>query len=143
MEQTLLNPILSNKIDSVRTISIATLIGGPLVAAYLMASNFKQLGEANKVFKTWIISIAVFIGVLTISFFLPDAIPNIVYNLVFYFIVSVFVQKYQAPQIEAHKSAAGLTYKTYRAVLIALAFDLVLIGIILLCYAFSDLSSVF
>lgn len=143
MEETILNPGLSNKIYSTRTISIATLIGGPLVAAYLVASNFKKLEEANKVVKTWLIAIVVLIGVLTISFFLPDSIPNVVYNLAFYFIAASFVQKYQAAQIAAHKNSGGLTYKTYRAVLIALAFDLVLVGVILICYALTDVNTIF
>jgi len=143
MEETILNPGLSGRIYLTRTISIAALIGGPLVAAYLVASNFKKLGEINKVVKTWLIAIAVLIGVLTISFFLPDSIPNIVYNLAFYFIVATLVQKFQAAQITAHKNSGGLTYKTYRAVLIALAFDAVLVGFILVCYALADVNSVF
>ena len=143
MEEPVLNPGLANKIYSVRSIRIATLIGGPLAAAYLMATNFKKLGEENNVFKTWLWSIVIFITVLAISFLLTPSIPAIVYNVVYFGIASFFVEKYQAAKIDTHISSGGLAYKTYRAVLIAIACTLILVAIILGCYALSDLSTVF
>jgi predicted neutral ceramidase superfamily lipid hydrolase len=143
MEQTLLDPGLTNKIYSVRSIRIATFIGGPLVAAYLMAANFKQFGEEHKVTRTWLWSILIFIALIIISFFLPDSIPNIVYNLVYLLIASFFVQKYQAEKIDSHINSGGLTYKTYRAVLIAIVSMIIMVAILLGCYAISDLAGLY
>ena len=143
MEETILDPTLTNRIYSVRSIRIATFIGGPLVAAYLIASNFKQLGEENKVGRTWLWSMLIFIGILVISFSLPDSIPNIAYNLVYFLVASFFVQKYQAEQIDTHINSGGLTYKTYRAVLVAILSMVILIAIILGCYAIADFATLF
>jgi hypothetical protein len=143
MEQPLLDKGLINKIYSVRTIRIATFIGGPLVAAYLMAANFKQFGEGNKVARTWLWSMAIFTVIIVVSLFLPDSIPSFVYNFVFFIIASFFLQKYQAEKIETHINSGGLTYKTSRAVLIAVLGMLSLIAIILGIYAIADLANLF
>lgn len=143
MESSILDPTTGNRIYSVSSIRIASFIGGPLAGAYLIAANFKQLGEGNKVAKTWLWSIVIFTAVMTISFFLPDSIPNIVYNLIFFLIVSFFVQKYQAEKIEAHVNSGGLTYKTYRAVLIAILSLLILVAFILGMYALADFANLF
>src|SRR5215217_2106999 len=118
MEETIISPRLGNRVYTMSSMSIAVLIGGPLVVGYLMASNFKQLGEPKKARRAWFWSLVGFIALLAVSAFLPVSIPNIVYNLLFYGIAAFFIHKYQGSLITAHMQAGGLTYKTSRAVLV-------------------------
>ena len=59
-------------------IILGSLLGGPMVAGYFFANNFKLLGETEKVNKAWIISILTTIAVLVIAFLIPEnsKIPN-------------------------------------------------------------------
>ena len=56
-QTTLFNQSMTRKIYSNRLIELGTLLGGPLVAGYLIAENFKTLNEPEKVKITWIFSI--------------------------------------------------------------------------------------
>jgi hypothetical protein len=49
--------IPAQKIYSEKNIWRATFLGGPLVAGYLLAENFKAFNEPEKVRKTWIIAV--------------------------------------------------------------------------------------
>ena len=48
MEETLAIKIPTQKIYKNRAIEIATFLGGPLVAGYLIAENFKAFNEPDK-----------------------------------------------------------------------------------------------
>jgi hypothetical protein len=55
------------KIYKDRAIFVGTFLGGPLVAGYLSAENYKNLGQQNKVKTAWLIAIIftiVLIGIL-------------------------------------------------------------------------------
>jgi len=47
-EQTLDNQILVGKIYKAKEIYVGTFLGGPLVAGYTIAENFKIFGEIDK-----------------------------------------------------------------------------------------------
>lgn len=49
MEENVLQPIPTFKLYKDKAIYLGTFIGGPLVAGYLIAENFKQLGQLGKV----------------------------------------------------------------------------------------------
>jgi hypothetical protein len=48
---------MTKKIYTDRLIWAGTFLGGPLVAGYLIAENFKVFNEPNKVKLTWIYAI--------------------------------------------------------------------------------------
>jgi len=52
-EQTLLDPFPSGKVYRDKTIYVGTFLGGPLVAGYLIAQNFKTFNEQDNIKKTW------------------------------------------------------------------------------------------
>jgi Na+/H+-dicarboxylate symporter len=118
METNILSETLPNKVYKEGAIHIAAFLGGPLVAGYLIAANFKQLGEEEKVQKTWLRTIIGFITYMAVAFLVPESVPGIVFTAITVGVTVLVVQKYQAAKVKAHIEAGGGTYPTKRAVLI-------------------------
>lgn len=96
----------SGKIYSKNQIDIATFIGGPLIAGYLLSQNFKAFGEKDAAKKSTIFSILgllLLIGAFTL---LPEPvtskIPSISVAIVPILIASFVVRTYQSKKIEEY-----------------------------------------
>lgn len=96
----------SGKIYSKNQINIATFIGGPLIAGYLISQNFKIFGDKDASKKTLVISListAIFIGLLIL---LPESItnkiPSISTAIIPIIVASLIVKKYQSKKIEEY-----------------------------------------
>ena len=74
MEQILENQPISGKVYKERAIWVGTFLGGPLVAGYLIAENFKVFHQNDRVKKTWIYSIIATIVIFGVAFAIPDNI---------------------------------------------------------------------
>jgi hypothetical protein len=117
---------------------VGTFIGGPLVAGYLVAENFKQLGQPDKSRTSWIIAILSTLAILGALFLIPgiEKIPRYIIPLTYTLIARLLVQQYQGEAIKSHISQGGPTYSSWRAVWIGLVGGIllaaVLLGIILL-----------
>jgi hypothetical protein len=126
------------KLYKENTIAGATFLGGPLVAGYLAAENFKQLGQQDKARKSWIIAILSTLAILGAIFLIPgiEKIPRYIIPLTYTLIARLLVQQYQGEAIKSHISQGGPTYSSWRAVWIGLVGGIllaaVLLGIILL-----------
>ena len=57
MEENILEVPPNFKLYTDRSILIATFFGGPLTAGYLIADNYRHLGEKKKFRNTWICTI--------------------------------------------------------------------------------------
>ncbi|MDE3236300.1 MAG: hypothetical protein KGO81_10125 [Bacteroidota bacterium] len=116
-----------------KAVYIGTFIGGPLVAGYLAAENFKKLGQIDKAKTSWIISICVTIVIFASVFLIPnmDKIPNYLIPLIYTGIARFLVQKFQGSAIKSHIAASGQTYSTWRAVWIGL---IGLLGLLLIIF---------
>ena len=83
------------KFYSQTAIGIATYLGGPLAAGYLIRENYKSLDDlenGNKAFIIGILStILLFTGIFSIPETILEKVPNValpaVYTLIIYFIV--------------------------------------------------------
>jgi hypothetical protein len=103
-----------------RTILISTLIGGPLVAGYLMARNFKAFQEPEKIKYTWIYSILA--TILTFSSArLLSAIDhssyqstNLLIPLIYLAATSLMVKRYQKEKIEKLISSGIKAFTVWR-----------------------------
>ena len=73
MEQEIIlnNQIPTEKIYKDKEVWVGTFLGGPLVAGYFIAKNFKVFGEADKARKTWVIAIIATMFLFGISFYAP------------------------------------------------------------------------
>ncbi|HLZ89907.1 MAG TPA: hypothetical protein VKQ52_21790 [Puia sp.] len=115
-----------------RDISIATFLGGPPIAGYLAAENFKRLGETRKARVAWIIAIVVTILIFASVFLIPgiERIPSYLIPLIYSTLARFLVQKYQGAELKAHAFAGGQFYNVWRAVLISLIGLAVLLGLL-------------
>ena len=138
METHILSNINPNKVYKEGAIQIATFLGGPLVAGYFIATNFKQLGEEHKVKRTWLFTILGFIAYMVLAYNVPDSVPGIVFTGISTLLTAFIVQRYQSTQIKAHIEAGGTMYSTKRAVLIGLGVGIVFIALVVGAFFLAD-----
>jgi uncharacterized membrane protein HdeD (DUF308 family) len=122
MDQLDLPEIPSQKIFSEKAVRVGTFLGGPLIAGYLLAENFKVFDQNEKAKNTWIISIISTIIVFAGPFVIPgsDKIPNQVIPIAYTILVSYLVHKYQGTQIEFHVKSGGQTFGWWRVIVISI-----------------------
>lgn len=103
------NPIPTETIYTQNSIWAGSLLGGPLVAGYIIARNFKAFNESNKAWVTWIITIGTTAVIFGVAFLLPDmtwrGIP-VAYTAMAY----ALIRHYQGAKIDAHIKASGATH---------------------------------
>jgi hypothetical protein len=111
-------PIPTKKVYKDRAIWTGTFLGGPLVAGYMMAKNFKVFGDKRKYIKTWIFSIIATVIIFGGVFLIPDNvnIPNQIIPLFYTGIAYLLVYRFQKQKINAHISAGGKFYNWWRVI---------------------------
>ena len=129
-EKTFGDQIPIGKIYKDRAIYVGTFLGGPLVAGYLIAENFKVFNQVHRVMKTWIYSIITTIVIFGGIFLIPESvkIPNQIIPIIYTVIAYYLVQLYQGPKITAHINAGGRIYSWWRTIgvgLIGLAITII------------------
>ncbi len=122
MEENILTPSPQNKVYKDKAIWIGTFVGGPLVAGYLIAENFKHLGQEEKIKATWIYTIIATIIIFGGIFLIPESvkIPNVIIPLIYTAIASYIVQRLQGEKIKTHIENGGQLYSNWRALAIGL-----------------------
>ena len=102
----------------------ATFFGGPLVAGYLISSNYKVLKEPNNVIKTWIFAA---LGTIFIVWFsnlidyrstryIPGYLFPLIYSIIAYNVVNLTQKK----KIAAFISSGGQFHTSGRIIVIAI-----------------------
>jgi len=111
------------KIYKKNSIRIATFLGGPLTAGYLIGENYKAFGAKKKTIFAWLISLAVMVVVFVIAFNMADSqstgsryIIPLILSFIAYYVVQIFQEK----EIEQHFASGGDAYSVWRAVGISL-----------------------
>jgi len=119
---------------------LGSYLGGPLVAGYLIAENFKAFNETDRAKKTWIFTIIgtiiIFGGIFLIPEHIIEAIPRYLIPLTYTAIAYGFVAHYQKKNISAFIALEGKPFGWWRTILIsliglAITFGLLFIGIML------------
>lgn len=103
-------------------IAYATFLGAPIAGCWLLAANYRTLGNtpaANRAL-TW--GALATVGIFTIAFFLPDNFPNTVLPIAYTFGLYAYAKQLQGTALAAHFSAGGLRHTHGRAVGIGLVF---------------------
>jgi hypothetical protein len=116
-----LGPVPQNKIYRPFAIQLATFLGGPLAAGYLIAENFKLLGEPEKIKLTWIHTVLATAVIYTAIFVIPELknIPPFIFPILYSGVASFLVQRYQGNKIREHFVNGGQFYPTWRALLVS------------------------
>jgi hypothetical protein len=110
------------KIYTVNQIRICTFFGGPLVAGYMIAENFRAFNEYGKAKQTWLIAIVASVVIFGLLFAIPESvkIPNVLFPLIYSWATFMLVNKYQGKQIMAHLTGDGLSFNWGRAIVVSL-----------------------
>jgi len=112
------NTIPKGKIYKDKAFWAGTFLGGPLVAGYLFAENFKALGQPEKVKPTWIITITATIIIFGAAFLIPENIniPNQIIPILYSAIAFGLFKKYQEKKVNNHIKLGGLIYGWWRVI---------------------------
>jgi hypothetical protein len=121
MEQSaILQP--EDKIYKANAIWLGAFFGGPYVAGYLIAANFKAFNEAGKAKTTLIYTIAfaiiIFGGILLLPN--PDKVPRLAVPFFSTAVAFYLVEHYQNSYINSHIDAGGQTFSLWRILPITL-----------------------
>jgi hypothetical protein len=110
------------KIYTVNQIRFCTFFGGPLVAGYMIAENFRAFNEYGKAKQAWMIAIAASVVIFGLLFAIPESvkIPNVLFPLAYSWATFILVNKYQGKQIIAHFMGSGRSFNWSRAVVVSL-----------------------
>ncbi len=122
MDQSLAIQSSTEKIYKNNAIRVGTFLGGPLVAGYFIAENFKAFSEPENAKKTWIYTIVATIVIFGIAFSLPSSNRSgeYLFPLIYAWIAYYLVQHYQGTNIDSHTKAGGQFYNWGRVILVAI-----------------------
>lgn len=122
MEQALEIQNGSKKIYKDKAIWVGTFLGGPLVAGYFIAENFKVFGEYGKAKKTWIYTVITTIIICGGIFLIPDhiKIPNQIIPIIYTTIAAGLLNYFQGKNIELYIEAGGEVFNWGRIICVGL-----------------------
>jgi hypothetical protein len=119
---------------SERSINIATFLGTPVAAGFLIRRNFINLGNETYGKHTLFISIAftiiLFILIILIPEHIIDKIPNALFPGIYTLIVWFVVNRYQGEALKNHKKEGGSFYSAWKAAGVGLIASVVLVAMI-------------
>jgi len=115
-------PISNQKIYTTKEIRVGTFLGGPLVAGYLLAENFKAFNEPGKAKNAWIFSILFTVILFSSIFLIPasNKFPEIVLPLIYSWIAYGLAQHYQGASISSYINSGEIAFSWWRLVGISL-----------------------
>ena len=122
MEEEIIQANLEKPIYRKIHLQLAAFFGGPLAIVYILAENFKQFGENERVKKTWVIGIGMcllfFIGVAYMTS--TKKIPNLIVPLISILIGTAIMQSWQGSDIKLHSEAGGRIHPLLRALVVGI-----------------------
>ena len=100
-----------------KAIWVGTFIGGPLVAGYLIANNYKNLGQDRNASKSWGYSIGSTMILFGLAILAPhfENVRSPLIPLVYTATASFLYKIFQARQVVSHINSGGQIYSTWRA----------------------------
>lgn len=125
-------PIPAGKIYKDKMIWIGAFLGGPLVAGYIIAENFKSFGNRNAATKTWIFTILATLLIFAVAFLIPENTKGFerVIPITYTVIAASLLQHFQGKQLLSHIASGGQVYSWWRLLAISLIGLIVTLGTI-------------
>jgi len=123
-QENLFQEIPAEKLYKPINIYVATFFGGPLVAGYLIASNYKALNENRNVAKTWVFTIIGSILIVVLSYVIDNrssrSVPGYIFPIIYSVIIYNVVNLAQKPKIVNYISAGGEFHPPSRVFVVTL-----------------------
>lgn len=112
----------------------ATFLGGPLVAGYMIANNFKVFNDPVKAKKAWLYAVTATILILGSGFLIPhfEKIPRFLIPALYTLITACLVRAFQRRNLHTFLNSGGAAYGLGRAICISVIGVLVMIAAIFL-----------
>jgi hypothetical protein len=137
MEENILTAPPEYKLYRDRAIYLATFLGGPLVAGYLIGENYRNLGEKKLVWRTWIFAFIATVLIFAMATHLPESLNHSSYIIPILYagMTQYLVKRLQGTQLAIHEQNGGQFYSVWRAVLASLiGLALIIGGLLLFLY---------
>jgi len=130
-EPDLKNETKDLKFYSQKAIGIATFIGGPLAAGYLVRENYLSLNNSDEGKKSLFIgiisTILLFTGIFMVPESIMDKVPNQILPAIYTGIIYLIVEKIHGKILNQHKENGNEFYSGWKAAGIGLISMLILI----------------
>lgn len=128
-QQSFVNQKPNYKLYTVKGVAIATLFGTPLAGGYLMARNYKLLGNKSYAKRAVFYSVLTIIASLLIGMLLPEQTPSVVVSVPV-LIAMVQAMKYlQGPSLTVHQQNGGEFASCWKAFGISLLFMVAILAL--------------
>lgn len=140
MEQSQVTEKPVYKIYKEGAILLGTFLGGPLVAGYMMATNFIQFKQPQKAKKTWTYAVIATVVSVILIFLIPkgSTIPSysvpLMYTAMAYYLVNFF----QKEAIAKHIQAAGEVFSMWNAAWVGFVGFMILVVLLSIAAFFVD-----
>src|SRR4051812_8810732 len=111
-EEVIFSETLGRKLYSTKGVMVGTLLGGPLAGAFLLARNFKALNQPEKVGRTWLFSILIFIFIIILGV-VAEQIPQVLFIVLYAWMGQFAAQKLQGSLLDKHAAEGGSFYNNW------------------------------
>jgi hypothetical protein len=123
-QESIFQEIPTEKLYKPKSIYLATFFGGPLVAGYMISSNYRALNEKQNVAKTWVFTILGSILILILSYVInyrsTRPIPGFLFPLIYSIITYSVVNLAQKEKIAAYISEGGKFHPSSRIITVTI-----------------------
>jgi hypothetical protein len=113
-------------------VGVAAFLASAFAGAWLMAANFRALGQPVKARNALWAGLGATILTIALGFILPDKFPNVVLPLGVTFAIRAMAERYFTAELKEHLDAGGEQRSWWRVVGISLLIVTVLFGVALL-----------
>lgn len=110
------------KVFTPKHIFLATFFGGPLATGYMLANNYKALGQNEYVKHCWIATALFYTLLITVLLLIPEdtKMPNFIIPLLYSWGARWLAEKLQGNLLEEYLTEGGLLYRWKRILVVTL-----------------------
>lgn len=110
-----------SKLYDAPRLGVGTFLGGPLVATYFFAENYKKLGRQDLVLKSWGIGVLFTIALFAVVFMLPEdlPVPNFVISGGYTLMIVLLFRQVMSRDVDQALSQGSVLFGWGRTILVA------------------------
>lgn len=126
-------PLNGKKIYKDKAMYVASYVGGPLAAGYIIAMNYKAFGDNKNYKRTILLTLVATAVIYTLAFIIPEdvQIANYVFPIT-YTVLGFFIMRFlQGKQIDEHIKKGGFVFSWGRVFLVGLLWMLITLAFFL------------
>lgn len=122
---------------SPRQIYVASFLGTPLAAAWFISCNHAALADHSRALRFLWLGVCATIIALAVGLLLPDKTPNLLWPILYSFLIYLWAQKVFDAPCAKHVTSGGLKGSWWIVVGVSVLADLVVLGAFLAITSFT------